>query len=53
MAIALVCYTTITFPELPRPGKALDGVVRQMVKNLSLEEMKPQVEIFFLISSGS
>lgn len=44
MVIALVCYTTNAFPELPRLGKALDRVVRHMVKNLPSEEMRPDVE---------
>jgi hypothetical protein len=42
--IALVCYVTNAFPELPRIGKTLDRVVRHMVKNLPLEEMEPLVE---------
>ena len=42
--IALVCYVNNAFPELPRLGKALDKVVRHMVKNLPLEDMEPFVE---------
>ncbi|PQE10507.1 hypothetical protein CJF31_00009237 [Rutstroemia sp. NJR-2017a BVV2] len=42
--IALVCYVTNAFPELPSLGKALDRVVRHIVKNLPLEDMEPFVK---------
>jgi hypothetical protein len=44
MDVALVCYATNVFPELPKLGKALNRVVRHMVKNQPLEEMRPHVE---------
>jgi len=40
----LVYYITNTLPELPRLGKALDRVVRHMVKSLPLEDIEPLVE---------
>jgi hypothetical protein len=44
MAITLVYYITNTFLELPRLGKALDRVVRHIVKNLPSEKIRPYVE---------
>jgi hypothetical protein len=44
MDIALVCYATNVFPEFLKLGKALDRVIRHMVKNQPLEEMRPYVE---------
>jgi hypothetical protein len=41
---ALVCYVISGSPEIPRICKMLDGVVRQMVKNRTLEEMRFHVE---------
>jgi hypothetical protein len=40
----LIYYMTNGFPELPRLGKALNRIVRYMVKNLLLEEIRPLVE---------
>jgi hypothetical protein len=41
---ALVCYVFNGSPETPRLCRMLDGVIRQMIKNRSLEDMKFQVE---------
>jgi hypothetical protein len=40
----LVCYVMNSSPETPRLCKMLDGVVRQMIKNRPLEDMKIHVE---------
>jgi hypothetical protein len=41
---ALICYVINACPEVPRLCKMLEGVVRQMVKNRPLKEMKFHVE---------
>lgn len=44
MDVALVCYAINVFPELPKLSKALERVVRHMVKNQPSEEMRHYVE---------
>ena len=40
----LIYYVTNAFLELPRLSKALDRVVRHMVKDLPLKGIRPLVE---------
>jgi hypothetical protein len=37
---AVVCYVFNTYPEIPKLCKMLDEVVRQMVKNQTINEMR-------------
>lgn len=41
---AVVCYVFNTYPEIPKLCKMLDEVVRQMVKNQTIDEMRFYVE---------
>jgi hypothetical protein len=41
---ALVCYVFNTYPEIPRLGHKLDIVVRQMLKNQTIDEMRFYIE---------
>ena len=41
---ALVCYVFNTYPEIPRLGHELGIVVRQMVKNQTIDEMRFYIE---------
>jgi len=41
---ALVCYVFNRYPEIPKLCKVLDKVVRQMVKNRTIDEIRFQIE---------
>lgn len=44
MLNALVCYISNRYPEAPKLCKMLDGVVRQMVKSQTIDEMRIYIE---------
>ena len=41
---ALICYVSNRYPEVPKLGKMLDEVVRQIVKSQTIDEMRIHVE---------
>jgi hypothetical protein len=41
---ALICYVSNRYPEVPKLGKMLDEVVRQMVKSQTIDEMRINIE---------
>jgi hypothetical protein len=59
MLDALVCYVSSRYPEVPKLGKMLDKVVRQMVKSQKIDEMRiyidsivPSIESFLESRDG-
>jgi hypothetical protein len=41
---ALICYVSNRYPGVPKLGKMLDEVVRQMVKSQTIDEMRIDIE---------